>query len=1069
MMEQYSRPLKVFISYSHSNARERDEIVKSLLQSTNQYEILSDDLLKPGDNWDEVLIKLRDEADVFLLLISQFYLDSKTIHSVELPQIMERGQSAEAYVIPIILDDSAWSERPFAIWQAIPKFGRPAMKFENKEEVYRQITEALDSLYFLLLNKKALDIIKKCQEEKKTTLDLSACSLYSIPRDLLSMHWLTHVHLQNNSLRRIDNLDKLPDLEYLDLSDNEITAVENLDKLIKLKYLDLEKNRLSGIKNLENNKNLEVLGFSTNNIETLSGISHLHDLKTLYAARNKLKDVSPLTELTKLKRVVLTDNLITSIRPLLPQMNAGISVELKYALKKDEPGIFVKGNQISDPPLEVIAMGTSAILDHFTKGHKHGEKKLEILKLILMGNSGVGKTNFSQFLRKQKLNKNHISTDTLEIQSWKAPFLKSESGEPMLVNIFDFGGQDYYHDLHRLYYSHDTAYVLLWDTATNFYSERKGQLADKTELIYEDFPIEYWLESIKYILYGKEAYDYNQNLQTNNIGITIPVSKQAAPDPVAMLEKSIVRADLSTTAPVLVLQNKIDEGEGLLNQVTLREKYSNITTFFNVSLTKKSRVNSIYEVLDACLGKLNLSGRKLITYQHEIIEKYLKSNIGFEVLTLSAFKDKCALLMPSYKDILDISDAQTIASVLTNLGVLYFDQPAPGDANGEGIVFTRIGELNDLIKKIMNEAKKGGDKGIFKAAQVKNFKHINHLLPLLIKNKSIIPLDNEIFLVPQFLPVTADPHVANFAKVFVHCQIRYVYTAYFHKLLVMSLFAKFLSKQTNQAENSNPIKSIYYWRNGLILSQETNGRPQMAFINFLKEPGACRIEIRTLYPFERTGLEREIEKELDELNKGWSFSKEVSINSEDFFEVKEMIKQVKGKNFTFPGRSQIFTVNDFKHLVTFEKVPKKLFVSYSSKNAEFVKRFWTHLDVLRTAGYIEPWYDRKIEPGSKWDDSIQKEMLSSDLVIFLLSPDFLATPYIMNEEVKNAMEMELGKQCELFFIQLLHCSWGETDLKKYQMMLDPGQAGKKEFFIGTPGNDEAWKTIINVLTEKVQS
>src|SRR4029079_15484276 len=140
---------------------------------------------------------------------------------------------------------------------------------------------------------------------------------------------------------------------------------------------------------------------------------------------------------------------------------------------------------------------------------RHGEKKLEILKLILMGNSGVGKTNFSQFLRKQRLTKKHISTDSLDIQSWKPPFLKSESGEPMLLNIFDFGGQDYYHDLHRLYYSHDTAYVLLWDTATNFYAERKERLTDNTELVYEDFPIEYWLESIKYVLYGKEAFDFN--------------------------------------------------------------------------------------------------------------------------------------------------------------------------------------------------------------------------------------------------------------------------------------------------------------------------------------------------------------------------------------------------------------------------------------------------------------------------------------------------------------------------------------------------------------------------------
>lgn len=1065
-MEQYARPLKVYISYSHKNTSEKDDIVRALLQSSSQYEILSDDMLRPGDEWNTILTRLRAEADVFLLLVSNAYLASTTIPSKELPQVMERGDQGAAYVIPVILENCNWSDQVFAKYQAIPKFGQAISTFENKEEPYRQLIEALDSLQYLLLNKEAIEIIKKCREEMNPLLDLSGCNLFNIPRDLLKMPWLTKLDLKKNAIRKIENLDNLSKLEQLDLSNNEISSLENLDTLVNLTFLDLERNRITEIKNLQNNQHIRTLGLSSNNIEQLSGIAHLAALETLYLGRNKIKSVNELASLKSLKRIVLTDNMVTSIRPLLPLMQTGIPVELRYALVKDEPGIFVKGNPIADPPMEVIALGSKSIIGHFKKGNRYGEKKLEVLKLILMGNSGVGKTNFSQFLRKKQLSQKHHSTDSLDIQSWKAPFLKTETGESMLVNIFDFGGQDYYHDLHRLYYSHDTAYVLLWDTGSNFYAERTEELADKTQLVYEDFPVEYWLESIKYVLYGKEAYDYAAATKVIDSTNPSPAS-QSADIAAAMPSQSVVMADLSTTAPVLVLQNKIDQGEGLLNQVTLRESYPNITTFFNVSLAKKLRVKSIDEVLEACLSKLNLSGRTLISYQHEIIEKYLASNIPFEVLTLSQFKDKCASLLPSKKKMLDNTDAKTIASVLTNLGIVYFDQPAPGES-GDGVVFTRIDKLNELIKHVMSAAKLGAEKGIFHEAKLADIEYQKQLLPLLIKNKSIIPIQPGVFLVPQFLPVNADPHVLTFTEAFIHCHIRYVYTAYFHKLLLMSLFAKFLSKQSATADNSNPIKSIYYWRNGLILSQEINGRVQMAFIKFLKERDACRIEIRTLYPFERTGLEREIEKELDELNKGWSYSKQVSVNSDDFFEVSAMVKQVKNKDFIFRGRNKIFTVNDFKHLVTFEQVPKKLFISYSSKNTGFVSRFWTHLDVLKTAGYIEPWYDRKIEPGSRWDENIQKEMLSSDLVIFLLSPDFLATPYIMNEEVKNAMKMEDDKKCELFFIQLLHCSWIETDLKRYQMILDPTLDGKKEVYIGTPDNDEGWKAIINLLKDKVK-
>ncbi|MBX2923481.1 MAG: TIR domain-containing protein [Chitinophagaceae bacterium] len=1059
-----SPPLKIYISYAHSNAAEKNKIVSLLSKYTDQYEVLPDDLLYPGDVWDKKPDDSGMKADIFLLLISPFYLQSKTVSATELPQIMKRGEAGEAYVIPVILESCNWSDQPYANFEAVPEFGTPISNLPDTERGYAEIIEAIEIIHRLLQNRKALNLIKKFRESpNETELDLSGCGLLAIPPDLLTLQNIRKLHLQNNRIGKINNLKNLEKLEYLDLSDNEITVVENLNELKKIRYLDLQKNTIRSIHNLHNHTQLEELGLSSNRLESLRGIEHLLQLKTLYAARNEITDLAELGTLNHLKRIVLTDNPISSIRSLLPLIKNKLAVHCKYALKKDEYGLFVKGCPISDPPLEVVEMGAEAILDHYNKHEKHGEKKLEILKLVLVGNSGTGKTNFSQFLRKKKQAKDHISTDTLDIQSWRPSFLRSaESGEPMLVNIFDFGGQDYYHDLHRLYYSHDTAYVLLWDIVSNCYAERTEKLKDGTELVFENFPIEYWLESIKYNLYGKEVHDYEQLLKKKNRTVD---PKQDDTTGKAMTESAVVKKDLSTTAPVLVLQNKIDLGEGLLDQVYLREAYPNITTFYNISLEKESRVRCIEEVMDTCLSKLNLSGRRLISYQHEIIEQYIQGNNRFEVLSFDAFKDKCAALLPAHRNVvLDDEDVKVIASVLTNIGIVYFDQPDP--AGTTGVVFTRIDELNNLIKKIMNEAKNGNEKGIFSKKQVVKINHIDHLLPLLIRNNSIIPLSNDTFLVPQFLPVTAEPHIENFTKAFLHCHIRYIYTAYFHKSLLMSLFAKFVGGGIVSGTDSE-VKVIYYWRNGLILSQETNHKPQMVFIHFLKEASACRIEIRTLHPFGKNGLERDIEAELDELNKGWSHRKEVSVNSTDFFDVTQMIKDAAQKKYIFTGANQSFTVNDFRHLITFEKVPKKLFISYSSKNSEFIKRFWTHLDVLKTAGDIEPWYDRKIEPGTQWNETIQKEMQKADLVIFLLSPDFLATSYIMKEEVKKAMDLEDSKQCELYFIQLLPCSWEETDLRKYQLFLDPAQSGKQEYLVGTPDNDKAWKTIMNELKIKI--
>jgi GTPase SAR1 family protein len=1059
-------PLKVFLV---APAPGQDQAVRRIYEQLKSMEGI--ELIDPNVVGIKVLGDKENPVSVFLLLLSASYKVPEYLGS----EIFRRVSAGGASIIPVFLDNSLWNKLEDPLLVSLLDVAKsPVSWYIDPEKAFIELQHALESLSELRFRPEVNELLQKTLKNGLSELDLSGQKLKRIPRDLLQMSGLTKLELQANKIEEIENLNNLIKLETLDLSHNMIQNIQNMDGLLSLQYLDLEKNEIQEIKGLDKCIYIKTLGLSNNNIEKLSGLDKLIHLDTLYASRNKIKEITDLEDMTQLSRVVLSDNYITSIRPLLKLLKGDLEIEARYSLNENEKGIFVKGNPISDPPIEVVRFGKQSILDHFKKSETYGSKRLDVLKVVLIGNSGVGKTDFSKYLRDLPISEQHISTDTLDICKWETPILNSEPGKPIRVNIFDFGGQDYYHDLHRLFYSHDTAYVLIWDTITNSYSDNQTEkLEDDTEIIYENFPLEYWLESIKYNLHGKEAHIRKLSIDNTASEAPAPLpesNKKDAPPP-AFSDVSVVDADLSTTAPVLVLQNKIDLGEGLLNQVALRDKYSNVTTFFNVSLATKMRVKILDEVLRDCLNKLNLAGRKLVSYQHDVVEKYLETPPDLEVLSLSEFRDKCASLVPAHKDLLDIADAKTIASILTNLGVVFFDQ---SEKDEDSIVFTSIGELSGLIREVMKAAKLGGEKekGFFERKQLDGIEHIEHILPLLLKNSSVIQLDETQFLVPHFLPLSPESSIQYFTRAFVHCQIRYVYTGYFHKSLLMSLFAKYLSSQALSPETSaHPVRGISFWRNGLILSQDVGDRPATVFVSFVKEPGSCRIEIRSLYPFQIVGLERDVERELDKYNIGLNPRKEVSINSKDYFEVSDLIQRAAKNDFIFRSTisNETFTVSDFKHLVSFTKIPKKLFISYSSRNAEFVKRFWTHLSVLQTGGYIEPWYDRQIEPGSKWDDSIQKEMQSSDLVIFLLSPDFLATPYIMNVEVTKAVELESNKQCELYFIQLLHCSWGETVLSKYQMMLQSGDAAKKQQFIGTPDNDEAWQAVIDNLTQKVKS
>lgn len=102
---------------------------------------------------------------------------------------------------------------------------------------------------------------------------------------------LTILSLQSNRITKLENLDKLVNLNEFYISDNGLTKIEGLNKLTKLKVLDLSNNQIERIENLKNLKELEELWFNNNNISQWNDIDLLKDLsslKCLYLEHNPI-------------------------------------------------------------------------------------------------------------------------------------------------------------------------------------------------------------------------------------------------------------------------------------------------------------------------------------------------------------------------------------------------------------------------------------------------------------------------------------------------------------------------------------------------------------------------------------------------------------------------------------------------------------------------------------------------------------------------------------------------------------------------------------------------------------
>lgn len=86
--------------------------------------------------------------------------------------------------------------------------------------------------------------------------------------------------------------------------------------------------------------------------------------------------------------------------------------------------------------------------------------------------------------------------------------------------------------------------------------------------------------------------------------------------------------------------------------------------------------------------------------------------------------------------------------------------------------------------------------------------------------------------------------------------------------------------------------------------------------------------------------------------------------------------------------------------------PVQVFCSYSHEDEDLRDKLESHLATLRRQGLILSWHDRKIAPGSHWKNQIDENLEKADLILLLVSADFINSDYCHDVEVKRAMERQ---------------------------------------------------------------
>jgi hypothetical protein len=135
----------VFFSYSHANETQRNklELHFAMLKREGLVETWHDRRLNAGDEFDRGILKQLEEADIILFLVSPEFLASRYCFEVELKRALERHESREARVIPVILEPCDWHASPLSKLLAVPRDGKPVSKYTNANEAYLEVVQAI--------------------------------------------------------------------------------------------------------------------------------------------------------------------------------------------------------------------------------------------------------------------------------------------------------------------------------------------------------------------------------------------------------------------------------------------------------------------------------------------------------------------------------------------------------------------------------------------------------------------------------------------------------------------------------------------------------------------------------------------------------------------------------------------------------------------------------------------------------------------------------------------------------------------------------------------------------------
>ena len=314
------------------------------------------------------------------------------------------------------------------------------------------------------------------------TLDCSGTRV----SDLAPLHGLAALQSLNCSVTKVSDLAPLHGLaalQTLNCYNTQVGDLAPLHGLAALQTLHCSETEVSDLAPLHGLAALQMLNCSYTQVSDLAPLHGLAALQTLNCSGTSVSDLAPLHGLAKLKTLWCHGLVLDAFPKWF--LDAPASHEL-----------FLYGGRVKGVPAEVLSQDSSdnclpAARAHFQDLAAGGVPCGDV-KLMVLGNGRIGKTQLCNRLRGAPFEAEADSTHGIVVETLKLPLAAGQ--EPARLHIWDFGGQDIYHGAHALFLRANALFLLVW---TQEFEARGTH--EHGGMIFRNHPLRYWVDYVRHL------------------------------------------------------------------------------------------------------------------------------------------------------------------------------------------------------------------------------------------------------------------------------------------------------------------------------------------------------------------------------------------------------------------------------------------------------------------------------------------------------------------------------------------------------------------------------------------